>query len=106
MTRDQKIAVRYKEGFSSYELSEEFGITPRSIQRALWRESTRTREVITRGKSDAFKLAIKKGRMKYYKKPEHLKVKKRKQISLERRYRIHIKYGYKCAICGAKAEDR
>jgi hypothetical protein len=75
-------------------------ITPRSIQRRL-----KSLGVI-RTFSQAFNLAIKRGRKSY----EHLKraVKskdKRKGINTKLRYQIFLRDGFKCILCGRTAQE-
>lgn len=91
---------------SSQEISDYFlkntkiFITPRSIQRELKKIN------LSRNLSDAFNLAIKKGRKSY----AHLKrLKKssalRKGIHPKLRYEIMNKDGFKCVMCGKTASD-
>lgn len=91
---------------SSQEISDYFlkntriFITPRSIQRELKKIN------ISRNLSDAFNLAIKKGRKNY----THLKrLKKssalRKGIQPKLRYEILSRDKFKCVLCGKTASD-
>ena len=75
-------------------------ITSRSIQRRLKHLK------ITRSFSDAFNLAIKKGRKSY----DHLKIpikssELRKGINLKTRYQILQRDMFKCVLCGRTAKD-
>ncbi len=75
-------------------------ITPRSIQREIKKLG------LIRGLSDAFKLAIKKGRKSY----EHLKkpIKSsllRHGITLKTRFEVFQRDSSRCVICGKTAQD-
>ena len=93
---------------SSKEISEELFsktkifITPRSIQRQL--KSLK----IIRSFSDAFNLAIKKGRKSYTHLRRSVKSRDmRKGIQPKLRYQVMQKDGFKCVLCGKNAnEDR
>ena len=93
-----EIITLYESGMSSAELSAQFNRTPRHIQRLL-KKAGKIRTI-----SESFKLAIKRGRMKYYKKPEYLKV-KRTGIPLKLRFFILKRDNFKCVLCGATAQD-
>ena len=98
--RDKIIIELYQSGKSSYQIQEgnNFGISTRQIQRVIKSAG------VVRGRSESFKLAIKHGRMTYYKLPEHLK-KHRRSITLKQRYRILERDGFACVKCGATAKD-
>lgn len=54
--------------------------------------------------SESFKLAIKRGRMTYYRKPEHLKS-KRLTLPLSLRYKVLESANGRCILCGNAIED-
>lgn len=93
----------YKKGYSSIEISQKLNlpVSVRSIQRFLKKQG-----VEIRSRSDAFKLAIRKGRMDY----ENLRKDKRasesrKGIGDKLRYQILKRDNYRCVLCGHGAND-
>jgi 5-methylcytosine-specific restriction endonuclease McrA len=100
-----------KEMMSSHEIHEYimsqmpqwFEYNVKSVQRAVKNALLRHGGEL-RSRSDAFKIAIDKGRMDY----EHQrKVHKIKRISLKpsRRYEVLKRDGFMCVLCGAKASE-
>ena len=98
MSRDREIIDKYIGGLSGVELGMAYGISPRQIQRIVKQAGK------IRTQSESYRLAIKTGRMKYYKKPEHLK-KKRKTISGPLRYKVLERDNHTCQSCGATVKD-
>lgn len=98
MTRDEQIVLDYLNKLSAAELAVVYDITPRQIQRIVQRAGKQ------RTISESYRLAIKRGRMKYYHKPEHLKA-KRLRLSNKLRFQVLSRYGFTCCLCGATAKD-
>lgn len=96
--RNSEIVELYVSGLSSQELSERYKITPRSIQRLLKKLG------IIRTQKESFNLAIKRGRMKYYRLPVELK-KQRKRIQDKLRFFILNRDNFRCVLCGASAKE-
>lgn len=98
--RNKKIKDLYQNGLSSYEIQERynFGISTRQIQRII-KESG-----VVRSKSEAFQLAVNKGRVTYHRKPEEFK-KKRVTLPTQIRFKILQRDNFKCQLCGATKED-
>lgn len=96
--RNQQIIKMYVAGQSAQEIGDLYGITPRTVQRIV-KDAGKSRTI-----KESFRLAIDQGRMKYYKKPEHLKV-KRHRLSDKLRYTILKRDDYRCRVCGATALD-
>lgn len=94
----KEIANRYKQGEHAQKLADEYGITARQVQRIVKKHG------VSRTISESYTLAIKQGRMKYYKKPEHLK-KRRKSLPTKLRYAVLQRDNYRCVVCGATAKD-
>jgi HNH endonuclease len=93
----------YNKGFSSIEILQKLNlpVSVRSIQRFLKKQG-----VPIRTRSDAFMLAIKKGRMDY----ENLRKDKRagesrKGIGDKLRYQIMERDNFRCVFCGQGAKD-
>jgi 5-methylcytosine-specific restriction endonuclease McrA len=57
-----------------------------------------------RSGSETFNNAIKRGRMKYHRKPQDA-LKQRKTINHKLRYAVFSKYGFKCCFCGNTAKE-
>lgn len=98
MTRDEEITDKYIKGFSAQELSATYGISPRQIQRIV-NKAGKIRTI-----SESYILAIKRGRMKYYRKPPEL-LKQRTSIPHKLRYKVLQDANYRCVLCGATAKD-
>lgn len=98
MSRNDIIIGLYKAGDSSQKIAEQFGVTPRQIQRIV------NKAGVSRTISESFRLAIKYGRMRYHHTPEHLKH-KRKTISSKLRYQVLTRYNSTCRICGRTPQD-
>ena len=96
--RDQEIADKYTRGVHASALAKEYGLSTRQIQRICKKLG------VIKTRSESYRLAIKQGRMKYYKKPEHLKV-KRKRINDYVRFRVLGRAGFKCVSCGSAPDD-
>lgn len=98
--RNQEIVDKYVGGLSSYELSEEYHISARQVQRIVNKAGK------ARTKSESFVLAIKSGRMKYYHKPEHLlKKNNRKTVQGPLRYAVLERDKHTCQSCGSTVKD-
>jgi hypothetical protein len=89
----------YKEGSSAQEIKEQLSIpqSTRAIQRLVKSHG------IMRSISEAYNLAIKKGRMVYTKLPEELKA-KRTKIPSALRFYVLQRDGFKCVFCGATSK--
>lgn len=75
-------------------------ITPRSVERIIKKAG------LTRTKSQAFRLAIKTGRMKYKRLGPGMSAKEfRRGITLTLRYAALKKDGFKCTLCGHDVKD-
>lgn len=96
--RNEEIATKYTNGAYAAKLAKEYGISIRQIQRIC-----KTKGVI-RTIKESFNMAVEEGRVPYYRKPEHLKV-KRKTISMAQRYRTLVRDDYTCRLCGASRKD-
>lgn len=98
--RNTMIMEFYREGRSCQEIAEmaNFGISVRQMQRILAKMG------VTRSTGDAFRLAVKKGRVKYHRIPDHLK-KQRKHITAKLRYQILKRDNFKCVLCGVTAQE-
>lgn len=100
LTGKQKEDIKrlYLKGLSSYEIKEVLKLphSPRSIQRNIKKVG------IIRDRSEAFKLAIKRGRMKYYIKPNKVK---RNRLPTRIRYQVLDRDNNKCVICGNTAKE-
>lgn len=96
----EKIKKLYSDGFSAYEIVNilKLSINPRTIQRWLKNDN------LIRSKSDSFRLAVNRGRVKYHKKPDKQK-NKRITINFKLRYRILSKYSFRCVLCGNTAKE-
>ena len=88
----------YKHGNSSHEIKDILALphTPRSIQRHIPREG------IARSVGDAFRLALKKGRVTYHTSPNKVK---RVKLSAKLRYEVLQRDNFKCRLCGATSND-
>jgi len=73
-------------------------VTPRQVQRILKKHQ------VIRSVGDAFRLAVKQGKVTYYRKPEHLK-KKRKTLSTKLRFQTLKASEFKCQYCGRTVKD-
>jgi 5-methylcytosine-specific restriction endonuclease McrA len=93
-----EIAEKYKQGSNATDLATEYGLTIRQIQRICAKFG------VSRTISESYRLAIKEGRMVYYKRPEHLKI-KRKRLDDKQRYHILGRDKSTCKMCGRKARD-
>lgn len=98
MTRDEEITEKYVSGLSAVEISATCNVTPRQVQRIVKKAGK------SRTQSESYILAIKRGRMVYYRKPEHLK-RKRKTLSLKLRYAILERDNRTCQSCGGTVVD-
>lgn len=76
----------------------ELDVTTRTVQRILKDHG------VSRSVGDAFRLAVSRGKVKYYRKPEHLK-KKRKHISIKQRFKLLQAANFKCKYCGRSPDD-
>jgi len=99
LTAKEKKAIKtnYKNGFSSIEIKEMLNIklTVRTIQRYL------SKEGLIRNQGEAFRNAMRRGRIKFVKKA----IKgKRMTIPPTLRYEILDRDGFKCLLCGATAK--
>lgn len=97
-----RILKLYSEGRSSLEVQEllSLPITTRTIQRIIKKSG------LIRTKSESFRLAIKKGRMKYKRLGPGMSAKEfRKGISLTLRYATFQKDGFRCTLCGHDVKD-
>ncbi len=97
-----QILSLYIDGKSSNQIHELLGlsITPRSVERMIKKAG------LTRTKSQAFRLAIKTGRMKYRRLGPGMSAKEfRKGITLTLRYATFKKDGFKCTLCGHNVKD-
>jgi 5-methylcytosine-specific restriction endonuclease McrA len=93
MDRNKEIIDKYVSGSSAAELSTLYNVSVRQIQRIV-KKANKQRTI-----SESFRLAIATGRMKYYKKPEHLKA-KRKTLTLKTRHTVLNRDDYTCQSCG------
>ncbi len=96
--RDEQIIQRYKNGDYPTNIAKDYGISDRQVQRILKKAGA------SRTQSESYRLAIKQGRMKYYHKPEHLKV-HRKTITTKLRYYILERDNHTCQSCGSTIRD-
>lgn len=97
-----QILSLYNEGKSGKEIHEllSLSITPRSVERIIKNAG------LTRTKSQAFRLAIKTGRMKYKRLGPGMSAKEfRRGITLTLRYAAFKRDGFKCTLCGHNVED-
>lgn len=97
-----QILKLYKEGMSCLEIKEllNLALTERSVQRLIKKSG------LTRTLSEAFRLAIKKGRKKYKRLGPGMSAKEfRKGITLTLRYAAFEKDGFKCTLCGHDVKD-
>ncbi len=98
-----QILKLYKEGMSCAEIMDvvDVSVTQRTIERLVKRFG------LTRTASERFKLAIKKGRIKY-KRLGHGKGAKefRKGISLSLRYATFQRDEFRCTLCGCGAGEK
>lgn len=94
----KKVVALYKAGNSSQEIKEKLGLKQcvRQVQRWIKEEG------ITRETSEAFKLAIRKGRVRYY--TSSVK-KSRKTLGLKTRMMVFERDGMACVLCGKTARD-
>lgn len=96
--RDKQIVEMYVNLSPAVEIAPKFGLTVRQIQRIL------NKAGVMRTRSESYRLAIKQGRMKYYRKPEHLKV-KRVPILPHLRAKVMQRDKYRCQYCGNTTEQ-
>lgn len=97
-----QILKLYSEGMSGDEIKEilNLPVTVRSIQRLIKSAG------LTRTQSESFKLAIKKGRMKYKKLGMGMGAQEfRKTIGIKIRYSTLQRDNFKCVLCGHDASD-
>ena len=97
-----QILQLYKQGMSCAEIKESIDtpVTQRTIERLVHNSG------LTRTASERFKLAIKKGRMKYRKLGPGKGAKEfRKGITLGLRYTTFQRDGFKCTLCGNDVQD-
>jgi len=95
--RNNNIVEDYKAGLSGEEIGIKYGISTRQVQRI-----AKSAGVI-RTISESFNIAIERGRMKYHKTPEHLKV-HRHSISHKLRYQVMTRAQFKCEKCNIDAK--
>ena len=94
--RNQLIISMYQSGnYKTESIAEQFGITSRSIQRLL------NKAGVIRTQAESNKISAKF--KNYYRKPEHLKA-KRKWLTPKRRYLLIKKHPY-CSNCGLTVEQ-
>jgi hypothetical protein len=98
MNRDQEIVKRYQADEHARKIAQDFDISERQVQRIV------SKAGVSRSISQSYSLAIEQGRMKYYKKPEHLK-KRRKTLTLKARYTILNRDDFTCVQCGSRPDD-
>lgn len=91
----QQVMDLYKQGLSAREIKENLQLkqSVRQIQR--WIKDYG----ISRSHTEAFKLAVSQGKVKYDKR------KKRASIPLKLRYRIFVKDNFRCKLCGNDASN-
>lgn len=97
-TRDERIVGLYKGLLPASEIAKQFDVSERQVQRIVKAAG------VSRTQSESYRLAIKQGRMKYYKKPDHLKV-KRLALSVKLRHEILKRDGFACVQCGSTPKD-
>lgn len=96
MDKNNKIIEMYKSGnYLTEQIAKEFNVNRRTIQRIVKKHG----EIRTQSESNKLMAKYKA----YYKKPEHLKF-KRKQITSKLRYQIIRDHPF-CATCGSKPLD-
>jgi 5-methylcytosine-specific restriction endonuclease McrA len=97
---ERQIVELYNKGNSSNEIKTLLNLdcSIRQVQRIIKKHG------LTRSRSEAFKLAIDKGRMTYYKRPEHLK-KKRKRLPDSTRFEVLTRDNFRCQRCGATPQE-
>ena len=96
--REREIAAKYVNNVHAAALGKEYGLSTRQVQRICKKLG------VIKTRSESYRLAIKQGRMRYYRKPEHLKF-SRRGITAAQRLRIFIRDRYHCRICGMGRED-
>lgn len=98
-TDEQLVLIEklYREGMSSHEIKDTLGLsqTARSIQRRLRKVG------LMRTMSEAFRNAIKRGRVIYTKSPRR----KRKKLQYADRLAILTRDNFRCIYCGNEAKD-
>lgn len=97
-----RILELYKNGMSCNEIEEllHLPVSIRQVQRIIKKFG------LTRTKSEAFRLAIKKGRKKYKKLGPGMNAKEfRKGITLTLRYATFKRDRFRCTLCGHDVED-
>lgn len=97
-----QILQLYKEGMSCAEIKEliDTPVTQRTIERLIHNSG------FTRTASERFKLAIKKGRMRYRKLGPGKGAKEfRRGISLSLRYETFQRDKFRCTLCGYEVKD-
>lgn len=96
--RNEQIINEYVAGLSAEELGVKYKLTARQIQRIVYEAGK------SRTQSESYNLAIKRGRMTYYHKPEHLKI-KRKTMPLKIRYQVLERDNHTCQSCGNTVKE-
>lgn len=94
----EEVIEKYKNEIDARTLAKEYQVHERSILRICEKAG------IQRTQRESYLIAIKQGRMKYFHKPEHLKI-KRLKIKESTRFNIMMKYRFQCVLCGARARD-
>lgn len=97
-----QILELYKNGMSTHEIGESLNlpVSLRQVQRIIKKFG------LMRTKSEAFRLAIKKGRKKYKRLGPGMSAKEfRKGITLTLRYAIFKRDRFRCTLCGHDVED-
>lgn len=98
MNRDEEIIKRYKDNEHARKIAQDYNISERQVQRIVRKAG------VMRTISQSYSLAIEQGRIKYYKKPEHLK-QHRKTLTLKTRYIILNRDNFTCVQCGSRPDQ-
>lgn len=96
--RNTDIVESYIKGDSARIIAERYNVTTRHIQRII-KNAGKSRTI-----SQSFRLAIQTGRMKYTRKPEHLR-KHRTRLSDKLRFAVFQRDNFKCVMCGSTAKE-
>lgn len=96
--KTEDIINLYRQQHSSQEIKDILGLTlsVRQVQRIIKKAG------ITRSMSDAFQIAVNKGRVTYHKNPNRIR---RHKLPLGTRYKVLERDGFKCVKCGATATE-